>query len=213
MPIRILIVDDHELMSDGLRMLLRGYPETEVVGSAGDGTTALRLAGELQPDLILMDIDLPDGSGIAVTGRIRDSLPTIKVLMLTGHLDRKFATAAIEAGAKGYMIKTKATTELIQAIRTVMAGGFHLSSGVKDAPWTGGAAPAELGPAARELPLREGQVLKLLLRGARNKEIADDLKLSVKTVETYRARLMKRFNCTSVAELVIHAIREGLATP
>lgn len=205
--LRILIVDDHTLMCEGLRLMLAKYPGAEVVGICGDTVEGFRLAGTLRPDLVLMDVDLPDGSGIELTKRIRETYAGIKVLVLTAHLERKFATAAIEAGASGYLVKTNAISELMDAVRTVAAGGFHLSGGLREA--TGPVADGS----TRALPLREGQVLACLLRGLRNKEIAAELELSVKTVETYRARLMKRFGCNSMAELVIHAIREGHAAP
>jgi len=213
---RILLVDDHPIMCDGLRMLLEKYPGAEIVGACGDCATAFRMSGELQPDLVLMDIDLPDGSGIALTRRMREAHPEVKVLVLTGRLEPNLVTEATEAGASGYLVKTNASAELFDAVRTVMAGGIHFGGQMPASEEPGAPSAADTNAAIRVrqiLPAREGQVLVLLMRGLRNKEIASQLSLGVKTVETYRGRLMKRFGCASLAELVRHAIRLGLAVP
>jgi len=213
MPARILIVDDHQIMCEGLRLLLGKYAETEVIGACGDSATAFRLSGELRPDLVLMDVDLPDGSGIVLTRRIREAHPAVKILVLTARLEPSLVIEAIEAGASGYLVKTNASAELLATIRTVMAGGALPNDGTAAVHENG--APPALADAAvhlrQILPEREAQVLALLLRGLRNKEIADELTLGVKTVETYRGRLMKRLGCKSPADLVRHAIRLGLA--
>jgi DNA-binding NarL/FixJ family response regulator len=216
MSTRILIVDDHQMMCDGLHLLLEKYPGAEVVGSCGDSATAFRMSGELRPDLVLMDVDLTDGSGIALTRRIREAYPEVKVLVLTGRLEHNLVTEAKEAGARGYLVKTNASAELLDTIRTLLAGGLHFSGGPSIAQEPS-APPATLADETirvrQTLPARESQVLALLIRGLRNKEIAVELTLGVKTVETYRSRLMKRFGCASPAELVRHAIRLGLAVP
>ena len=210
---RIMIVDDHAMMRDGLRLLLEKQTKIEVVGTCGDVATAWQMVGDLKPSLVLMDIDLPDGSGLALTRRIRDKFPATKILILTGHVSRDFAREAVTAGAQGYLIKTNATAELLSAIHTVLADGLHLAA-MKPADHASG-PPSEFAVAAQlvlqHLPAREGQVLGLLVKGLRNKEIASALSLNVKTVESYRSRLMKRFGCNSPAELVRHAIRSGLA--
>lgn len=216
MSTRILIVDDHQMMCDGLRLVLEKYPEAEVVGSCGDCATAFRMTGELRPDLVLMDVDLPDGSGIALTRRMREAHPEVKILVLTGRLEPNLVTEATEAGASGYLVKTNASAELLGAVRTVLAGGIHFGGGTPSAQEPGVSSAADTDAAVRVrqiLPAREAQVLALLVRGLRNKEIAIELTLGVKTVETYRGRLMKRFGCASPAELVRHAIRLGLAVP
>ena len=199
----------------GLRLLLEKYPGAEVVGACGNGAAAWRMVGDLRPDLVLMDVDLPDGSGIALTRRIRAAFPEVKVLVLTAHFERNFAVEAIDAGAHGFLVKTNASAELLTAVRTVLAGGIHLSAELSAVVAQGlqPAAVATAGRISQALPMREGQVLVLIVRGLRNKEIAAELALNVKTVETYRSRLMKRFGCASPAELVRHAIRVGLAVP
>jgi two-component system response regulator NreC len=214
MSSRILIVDDHQMICDGLRLLLEEYPEAEVVGSCGDSESAFRMASEHRPDLVLMDVDLPDGSGIVLTRRIRESFPEVKILVLTARLEPNLVIEAIEAGASGYLEKTNASAELFAAIRTVLAGGAYLNGGTSTAQAHDLSAGADSAARVRQiLPAREAQVLGLLIKGLRNKEIATELTLGVKTVETYRGRLMKRFGCASPAELVRHAIRLGLAVP
>ena len=210
---RILIVDDHEMMRDGLRLLLEKQAEIEVVGTCGDIATAWQMIGDLKPSLVLMDVDLPDGSGLALTRHIREKFPAIKILILTGQSGRDAGGSAVAAGAHGYLDKTNASAELLIAIHTVFAGGVHFPMGTLADPKS--ASPFEIAGADVEirpfLPAREGQVLSLLVRGLRNKEIAVALSLNVKTVESYRSRLMKRFGCNSPAELVRYAIRSGLA--
>jgi len=216
MSTRILIVDDHQMMCDGLRLLLAKFPGAEVVGACGDSATAFRMSVELRPDFVLMDVDLPDGSGIALTRRMREAHPEVKVLVLTGRLEPNLVTEAKEAGASGFLVKTNASTELLDAVRTVLAGGTRFGDLTLAAQEPGALSAADTDAAFRVrqmLPAREGQVLALLIRGLRNKEIAAELSLGVKTVETYRGRLMKRFGCASLADLVRHAIRLGLAVP
>lgn len=215
MSYRILIVDDHQIIRDGLRLMMENVPGADVVGSCGDCATAWQLACEFRPDLALIDLILPDGSGITLTRRLRAELPATKVLVFTGSADRHIAVEAVEAGAIGFLLKTSAPDELLVAVRTVLAGGVHLGADISAALGQGlQSAVITAADRVREaLPLREGQVLALFVRGLRNKEIAAELGLNVKTVETYRSRLMKRFNCTSPVELMRHAIRTGLAEP
>jgi len=208
---RILLVDDHPMMRDSLRLMLEQQPGLAVVGVGGDCATAWELVKDLHPALVLMDLDLPDGSGLALTRRIRQKFPGTKVLVLTAHQGQ--AVAAAEAGAQGYLVKTEAATELLAAVKSVIAGRIFLPeecfAGHPPAPHAGASEAAAR--VLKHLPVREGQVLNLLVRGLRNKEIAAELALNVKTVESYRSRLMKRFGCQSPAELVRHAIRSGLA--
>jgi DNA-binding NarL/FixJ family response regulator len=213
-PDRILIVDDHPLMRDGLRVLLQREPGIEVVGLCGDSATAWQAVHDLQPELVLMDIDLPDGSGLALTRRIIRQRAGTKILILTAHLSQDYAIGAADAGAHGYVVKTDASAELVAAVRIILAGGTRFPTiwPVAPAPpYASAGAAVAAGPVRRALPGREGQVLGLVVRGLRNKEIAAELALNIKTVESYRARLMKRFACKSPAELVRHAIRSGLA--
>jgi len=212
MPVCILIVDDHRLMSEGLLMLLQKSPGNDVAGTAADCAGALKFARERRPDLVLMDVDLPDGSGIELTRQLRREFPAMKVVILTAHLEPRVALEAMEAGACGFLNKTNAATELNEAVRVVMAGGIYAPLGQDEtaAYASPNPAPASPGPARISLPARESQVLVMLFRGLRNKEIAAELGLSEKTVETYRSRLMKRFGCKSLADLIRTAIRQGL---
>jgi DNA-binding NarL/FixJ family response regulator len=215
MTARILIVDDHQMMRDGLRLMLAQVPDIGAIQDCGDCATAWLVLRDFQPDLVLMDVDLPDGNGIAFTRRIRAEFPAMKVVVLTSLLDRRVAVAAVDAGAQGFLVKTRAGAELLAAIRTVLAGGIHLSAEMSAALAQGlqSAAAATSSRVRNALPWREGQVLVLIVQGLRNKEIAAELGLNIKTVEAYRSRLMKRFDCASPAELVRHAIRTGLAIP
>lgn len=213
MSVRILIVDDHQMVREGLRLLLQSCPDTTVIATCGDAATAYQLAVDLRPDLALVDIDLPDGSGIALTRRLGEFSSAIRVIVLTAHVERSFAVQAYQSGARGFLLKTHTSDELNRAIQVVMAGGIYLApeTTLADAQ-DGKAAVVRNAAGTPKLPVREAQVLTLVVQGLRNKEIAAELKLSVKTVETYRMRLMKRFGCESPAELVRHAIRAGLCS-
>lgn len=207
-PTRILLVDDHELVSTGLRLLLEQRSMFRVIGTCGDCASARAMVRQLTPDVVLMDVELPDGDGIALTASLLAEFPALKVLVLTGRLLSEVVNRAKAAGARGCLAKTRAAAELLEAVQTVAAGELRFGDA--------GVTPRVAGARAPDrpvLPQRESEVLNLLMLGLRNKEIASELQLSVKTVETYRARLMKRFQCASPAELVRHAIRVGLASP
>ncbi len=210
LPIRILIVDDHELVCSGLRLLLERIEGVTVVSTCGDCATAWRRLESLAPDLVLMDVELPDGDGIALTGVIHTAFPAVKVLVLTARPGAEVEARARAAGARGLLAKTGAAGELVEAVRIVANGGLRFGEAGRGSERAAALARTDSRPA---LPKREGEVLHLLLLGLRNKEIAAELKLGVKTVETYRSRLMKRFDCASPAELGRHAIRAGLVRP
>ena len=207
LPTRILIVDDHDLVSSGLRLVLERMDGSRVLDTCGDCASAMRLVKSLSPEIVLMDVELPDGDGIALTATLQREFPAVKVLVLTGRQEADVEVRARAAGAWGVLAKTRAAADLIAAVRVVAEGGRHFGI-IKTAAGSNGQVAK-----VPKLPKRESEVLNLLLRGLRNKEIAAELKLGVKTVETYRSRLMKRLNCTSPAELVRNAIRAGLASP
>jgi two-component system response regulator NreC len=215
MPTRFLVVDDHGMMREGLRRLINTEPDYETVGEAADCDTAWASVQSLQPDFIIMDIDMPGEGGIALTFRIKSNYPAIKTIVLTGHLDPKFAGDALRAGASGYLLKTNGASELIAAIKAVQLGQVYLCAETTAALFQTNQNFPHNQPASTKptLPKRELEVLLYVVQGLRNKEIATKLDLNVKTVETYRSRIMKRLNCSSPAELVRYAIREGLATP
>ncbi len=214
MPSRILLIDDHSMMREGLRRFIEGSPHLEVVGEAADSDQGWALTQALMPDLVLMDLDLPGEGGIALSFRIKAEHPNIKIVVLTGHTDPRYAHDAIKAGASGYLLKTNGAAELMTGIEMVIQGEVYLCSATTRALVRGGSQPSDAQKPTTPkiaLPEREMQVLQYVVQGLRNKEIAAQLELNVKTVETYRSRIMKRLNCASPAELVRYAIREGLA--
>ena len=194
------------MLRDGLRLLLQGVSDFKVVGEAGDVCTALALAQELKPDVVIMDIHLPDGTGISACQQIAVSSPKSKVLMLSGNPDMSVLSSALKAGARGFLLKDQAAEELVRAVRAILAGQIFLCPAAATALVSNLVAE----PGAARLSEREVQVLKLISDGLRNKEIAVQLKISTKSVETYRARLMSKLGCASTAELVRYALREGI---
>src|SRR5512136_616552 len=214
MPIHILIVDDHAVIRAGLRTILKAEPDLQVVGEAADGREALRLAGELRPDVVLMDVSMPTpaGGGIETTRRLRDSLPDARVLILTVHEDEGLLQEAIRAGAVGYIVKRAAEAELVGAIRAVWRGDMYVHPAMtrillKDLA----VQPALSKPGSPEpLTPREIDVLRLLAKGYTNRQIADTLKVSVRTVEGHRANLMNKLELHSRVELTSFAEAHGL---
>ncbi len=210
--IKIILVDDHPMMRDGLRYAIQTQPDMKVVAEAGNGVAALDVVGQHKPDLILMDISMPGANGIDVSLQIRSLYPQIKIIILSGLADEGYVSQTIKAGLNGYMLKANAATELISAIRAVMDGHMFLSPEVTCAVMAQYKEflNTKSTPAASLLSKRELEVLKLVAEGLRTKEIADRLKIGVKTVDTYRARLMTKLNCNSTTELVRYAIRQGI---
>ncbi len=210
--IKIILVDDHPMMRDGLRYAIQTQPDMKVVAEAGNGVAALDVVGQHKPDLILMDISMPGANGIDVSLQIRNLYPQIKIIILSGLADEGYVSQTIKAGLNGYMLKANASTELISAIRAVMNGHMFLSPEVTCAVMAQYKEflNTKSTPAASLLSKRELEVLKLIAEGLRTKEIADRLKIGVKTVDTYRARLMTKLNCNSTIELVRYAIRQGI---
>jgi two-component system, NarL family, response regulator NreC len=214
MKTSVLIVDDHPLLRDGLRQALERAGDVTVVGQASTGAAAVQLALARKPDLIVMDLHLPDLSGVEATRQILAALPETKVVVFSGDAQREQVDAALQAGACGYILKKSVADELLQALRLVTVGKLYLS------PEVGAiiledyrkALTQEAAPAKPALSERDRQLLRLIAAGKRNKEIASDLQLSPNSIEKYRARLMKKLACASTAELVRYAIREGLAT-
>jgi DNA-binding NarL/FixJ family response regulator len=211
MTTKILIADDHQIIRQGLKSLLDRYPDFKVVGEAADGRNAVRLAKQLTPDVIVMDIAMPDLNGIEATRQLTKAQPEIKIIALSMHADRRFANEMIRAGAQGYLVKDGAFEELAEAIRAVTSGKTYLSPRVADNYVAGDAATTPSSAFDRLSP-REREVLQLMAEGRSTKEIAMDLTLSVKTIETHRRQFMEKLNLFSVAELTKYAIREGLTT-
>ncbi len=214
MGIRIIIADDHQILRQGLKTLLEKEPDMEVVAEAEDGRKTVILVQELTPDVVIMDVNMPDLNGIEATRQILSDYPEMKVIALSIHADRRFVINMLKAGAHGYLLKDCAFEELAQAIRLVMANKTYLSPGVaeivvKDYVFR---IPGPAQTAFSLLTAREREVLKLVAEGNSNKQIAGIMQIGVKTVEGHRQKIMQKLETRSVAELTKYAIREGLTT-
>ena len=212
---RILLVDDHPMMRDGLRTVIDQQPWLEVVGEADDGWSALALAAELEPDVVVMDVALPRLGGIEATRRLTAERPDVKVIALSLHNDRRYVLAMLRAGAVAYLVKTSVSDQLIQAIRAVVAGQAFLSPEVAAVAieLADERSPEPRGvPANASLSPRQVEVLRLIAAGRSSKEIARELGLATRTVETHRREIIRKLDLHSVAELVKYAIREGLTS-
>lgn len=211
----MLLVDDHTVLRTGLRMLLNAQPDMEVVGEASDGAEAIERALELQPDVVLMDITMEGMNGLTATRRLKDLIPRAKVLVLTMHDDQEYLREMLRAGATGYVLKRAADSELVVAIRAVQRGEVFVypslaSVLLRDLGRTVKVHENLQETGVEALSEREREVLRLVALGHTNQQIASQLFLSVKTIETYRARLMKKLNLENRAALVRCALRNGL---
>jgi DNA-binding NarL/FixJ family response regulator len=201
--ITVLLVDDHSLVRRGFRRMLEDEPDMKVVGEAGDGEEAVRLAAELKPQVVVMDCALPSMNGLDATRKILEHQPAIAILMLSMHSESTWVRQAIEAGAKGYVLKNAMNLELGPAVRRVASGETIFDPQVEQ--------PAALkGERSGGLTPRELEVLKLIVDGKSNKEIAADLELSANTIAVHRANIMNTLGIHKTAELVVYAIRAGL---
>jgi two-component system, NarL family, response regulator NreC len=212
--IRILIADDHTVLRAGLRMLIGAQPDMEVVGEAADGEAAVRKALETRPDVVLMDITMPGSGGLKAIERMREECPKSRVLVLTMHDVPAYLHSALAAGAAGYVVKSAADSELLSAIRSVRRGRTvldpALAATVVQAALRKRVPGAQVGGSLNLLSPREREVLDLVAQGYTNRQIADRLGLSVKTVETYRTRLVEKLGLRSRADLVRYAVDSGL---
>ncbi len=210
--IRVLLADDHSVVRDGLRRIVEGAGDMEVVAEAADGREAIRKTQESSPDVAVVDISMPGLDGLEVIRRLCTDHPRLPVLVLTMHEEEQYVVRAIEAGAMGYLTKRSAAEQLLRAIRKVRAGGRYLSETASEALATRMAK----GAAGARTPLdalstREVQVLRGLALGKSNREIAEIYHISTKTVDTYRARLLRKLNLKNNAELTRFAIQNGVA--
>jgi two-component system response regulator NreC len=212
--IRLLLVDDHQIVRAGLRMLFLAEPDMEIVGEVGSGDTAVRAVRDLQPDVVIMDVVMPGMSGIEATRRIKAANPDTAVLALTMHEDEQYFFEMLNAGASGYIPKRAAPDDLVSAIRVVHQGNVFLHSTlarflVKDVLARGG---SDVPPVAVQLTPREREVLTYIAEGYTNREIAETLVISIKTVDRHRENIMQKLNLHNRVELVKYAIEKGLIT-
>ena len=209
MTIRVLIADDHTIVRDGLRALLEAERDIQVVGDAADGRDVVRQAAQLCPDVALVDIAMPELNGIEASRQIREACPSAQVIILSMHSTAEHIFQALQAGARGYLLKESAGKEVIAAIRAVHAGQRYLSQKISDQALDDYARQREPGPLARLSP-REREILQLVVEGKSSAEIAALLSLSPKTVETYRSRMMDKLGVGDLPGLVKFAIQHGL---
>jgi len=206
--IRVLLADDHAVVRRGFRMILDSQPDLEVVGEVANGREAVVEAEKLQPDVIVMDVTMPELNGIEATRRIAEIAPRARVLALSMHKDAVYVREILRAGAKGYLLKDSEEGDLIAAVRSVARGEGFLSPGISEAVLTD--YRKHVTNAIDLLTSREREVLQHIAEGKTNKEIATNLNLSVYTVEAHRGRLMEKLNLQSSGELVRFAVRNGL---
>ncbi len=210
---RILLADDHTILRAGLKMMLNAQPDMEVVGEAQDGRQAIQEAQRLQPDIVLMDITMPDMNGIEATKQIKRNLPTARILILTMHEHDEYVFQALRAGASGYMLKEAADTDLISALHIIQSGQFYLSPAAQSVmvgDYLQRVRTGEEKDSYSSLTEREREILKLVAEGYTNNQIAERLIISPKTVDTHRTHIMDKLNLHSRAELVKYAMRRGL---
>jgi DNA-binding NarL/FixJ family response regulator len=209
--LRVYLADDHAVVRSGLKALINAQPDMEVSGEAGDGRTACDQVQELQPDVVVMDVSMPKLNGAQATVQLKQACPKVKVLALTVHEDKGYLRLLLEAGASGYVLKRAAAEDLIHAIRTVAAGGVYLDPALAGQV-VGSFVRSPAGhraPEGGDLSDREAEVVRLIAAGYSNKEIASRMSLSVKTVETYKARSMEKLGLESRADLVRYALQRG----
>jgi DNA-binding NarL/FixJ family response regulator len=205
---RILLADDHAVVRKGFRLIIQSQPDMDVVGEASNGHEAVLLVGQLKPDVIVMDVTMPEMNGIEATRRITEASPHTRVLALSMHKESVYVREILRAGAKGYLLKDSADSDLLSAIRSVSRGDGYLSPGVSEAVLSDYRRhvtnPVDL------LTSREREVLQMIAEGKTNKEIANSLNLSVYTVEAHRGRVMEKLNLHNTGDMVRFALRNGL---
>jgi len=210
--IRIVLADDHPIVLDGLRNLIRAEPDFELVGEAASGLGALKIIREQRPDVAVLDISMPELNGIVLSRRLAGEMPALRLLILTLHEDRAYLNQALEAGVRGYVLKRSAVENLVQAIRAVLVGGLYIDPAIVGRVFESKQVNKRL--AARKgvapaLTDREADVLKMAALGFTNKEIASRLDVGVKSIETYKARGLEKLGLKTRAELVRYASGQG----
>lgn len=214
MSIRILLVDDHQIFREGLRALLEAQKDLAIVGEAREGREAVRLANELKPDVVIMDMSMPRLSGTEATRQIVSACPKTKVLCLSMFADRRFVTAALEAGATGYLLKDCTFEEFVQAIQSVHARETYLCSRVTQGVLNNYKSRQKQSELAspKGLSPREQEIIQLIAEGFSTREIGDQLNVSIKTINTHREHIMEKLKLNNLAGLIKYAIREGITS-
>jgi len=213
MSIKIILADDHKIIREGLRNLLEKQIDMEVVAEAENGRTAVQMAQELKPNVVIMDIAMPDLNGIEATRQIIAEVPSVKVIALSMHSNKQFVVEILKAGASGYLLKDCAFEELVRAVHVVVSNQTYLSPQIANIITKDylGHLPED-SSVFSILTTREREVLQLIAEGKTTKQIASDLYVSVKTIETHRLNIMNKLDAYSIAELTKYAIREGLTS-
>ncbi|MBS1872650.1 MAG: response regulator transcription factor [Acidobacteria bacterium] len=212
-PIRILLADDHTLVRDGLRALLERESDLQVIAEAGDGREAIRLAAEHRPDIVVMDLAMPVLNGMEATRRILAENPRVGVVILSMHQDESYVLGALDAGAKGYLLKDSIRSEVLQAIRAVREGRSFLTKRIArilQEDYVGQLRQRGLADRYELLSSREREILQMVAEGRSNKEVAALLNISLTTVETHRAHILQKLDIHSVPELILYAVRKGI---
>ncbi|HEY3396565.1 MAG TPA: response regulator transcription factor [Armatimonadota bacterium] len=213
MAVRIVLADDHQIMREGLRMLLEKEADFEVIAEADNGRQAVELCRKHRPDLVVMDVAMPDLNGMDATRQILADRPEARVLALSMYADRRYASGMLAAGAAGYVLKDAAFEELVRAIRAVLSGKSYLSPAVTEAVVEDYVHRlSDASSAFSVLTAREREVLQAMAEGKSTRQIAEALHISIKTVETHRQQIMNKLDIHSVAELTKYALREGLTS-
>jgi len=215
--LRIVVADDHEVVRRGMRALLESQPGWEVVGEEGNGRDAVRIVTELQPDVVVLDITMPELNGLEATRRIRAAVPGAEVLVLTVHESEQVIREVLDAGARGYVLKSDAGRDLIAAVEALSRHRPFFTSTVAtlvlEGYLSGAPRPGDGRHPPRSLTSREGEVVQLLAEGRSNKEVAETLGISVKTAEAHRSNVMRKLGLHSISELVRYAVRNRIVEP
>ena len=207
--IRVAVADDHPVVLAGIKSLLQTAPEITIIGEATTGKAAIELIQQTLPDIAIIDISLPDISGLDIARRIAETCPAVKLLALTVHEDRAYVQLLLQAGIKGYMLKRSAAEDLVRAVRAVAAGGIFLDPEIADKALAETVQSGSSSSGKEHLSQRENEVLRLTAQGFSNKEIAARLDVSIKTVETYKARASEKLNLRTRVDIVRYGVAHG----
>jgi DNA-binding NarL/FixJ family response regulator len=214
---RILVVDDHDIVRQGVCALVTSQPDWEICGEARSGREAISMAADLKPDVIIMDLLMPDLNGLDAARQIKKHLPSVEVLVLSGHEDSDLIQSVFDAGIRAYIFKSQARTHLVPAVTALLARKPYLTSHISEVLFRRFEQQAtgseKEGRADAALTAREREIIQLLAEGRSNKEVASDLSISIKTVETHRASIMRKLNLDSLSDLVRYAIRNKIIEP